>query len=301
MNHQLIDELEQIGGVLKPASLRGCDEIYIEQPSFTAKIALWGGHLISFIPSGKDDLLFQSENPGSTSRFGRRHFGVPVCWPWFGANTEKPDYQSHGLARYFRWQLTEVSRFKNGDIKLVLKLASDDHPLLEEMWPQAFELRQVFRFGDGFQVNFSAANLSDSPLKVSEALHTYFRVGDSLQASVNGLEGIQYQDKFLGNARAVQQGDVMPCVDLDRVYLDAPAVTRLVDPVLSRTLRIETEGSASTVVWNPGEKLARERADMQDEDYRHFVCVESANALENAYIIEPGGIHQLRMSVQIEP
>ena len=144
MNSQLIEELDALGGEILPANLRDCDEIVLNQPGFTARIALWGGHLVSFKPSGQEDWLFQSENPGGQSRFGRRHFGVPVCWPWFGANYVHDDYPAHGLARYFRWDFIEAGRFKNGDVKIVIRLASEDHPLIEEMWPHAFELRQVF-------------------------------------------------------------------------------------------------------------------------------------------------------------
>lgn len=299
MNGQLMKELEELGGEIRPASLRKCDEIIIDQPGFSAVIALWGGHLVSFIPAGQPDLLFQSENQGGEGRFGRRHFGVPVCWPWFGANENKEDYPAHGLARYFRWEFIEAGRFKNGDVKIVIRLASEDHPLIEEMWPQAFELRQVFRFSSkGFRVNFSAANLSDKPMPVSEALHTYFHVGNNQTAQVHGLDQVTYVDKFNGGDQVQQQGIVSPCDYMDRVYLNAPQECEIHDPELGRRLKIQTEGSASTILWNPGEKLAKQRSDMEDTDYQRFVCVEAGNALDNAYKIAPGEIHQLKLKVR---
>lgn len=301
MNGQLIQELEELGGDLLPASLRECDEIVIDQPGFSARIALWGGHLVSFIPAGQKDVLFQSANQGALTRFGRRHFGVPVCWPWFGANEKKLDYPAHGLARYFRWQFSEAGRFKNGDVKIVLRLASEDHPLVEEMWPQAFELRQVFRFtSDGFSINFSAANLSDQAMPVSEALHTYFHVGDNSTTQVHGLDKTSFVDKLDGGARKKQDGVVTPFECLDSVYIDSPDECTIHDVSFNRKLTVRSEGSQSTVLWNPGPELAKKRADMEDEDYRHFVCVETANALDNAYKIEPGDMHQLRLSVTVE-
>ncbi|SBS32899.1 Putative glucose-6-phosphate 1-epimerase [Marinomonas aquimarina] len=299
MDAQLIRELEELGGEIRPSSLRECDEIIIDQPSYTARIALWGGHLVSFVPTGQADLLFQSENEGAQTRFGRRHFGVPVCWPWFGANTEDDDLPAHGLARYFRWQLVEVGRFKNGDAKIVIRLASEDHPLIEEMWPHAFELRQVFRLGEGFSINFSAANLSDKDMSVSEALHTYFHIGDNQTAQVHGLDGVTYVDKFDEGQEKTQKGVVSPCEELDRVYLDAPEQVALHDPILGRKLIIESEGARSKVLWNPGEALAKLRADMEEEDYRRFVCIETANALSNAYKIKAGEMHQLRFTVHV--
>ncbi|MBM6552010.1 D-hexose-6-phosphate mutarotase [Marinomonas ostreistagni] len=300
MDAQLMRELEELGGEIRPASLRDCDEIIIDQPGFSARIALWGGHLVSFVPAEQTDWLFQSDNEGVETRFGRRHFGVPVCWPWFGANQDDDDLPAHGLARYFRWQLVEVGRFKNGDVKLVIRLASEDHPLLEEMWPYAFELRQVFRLGEGFSINFSAANLSDQAMPVSEALHTYFRVGDNQAARVSGLDGVTYIDKFNEGKQSTQEGDVTPCEELDRVYINSPEQVRLHDPKLGRTLLIESQGARSTVLWNPGEALAKLRADMEEGDQSHFVCVETANALANQYQIAAGDMHQLRLTVRAE-
>ncbi|SBS26552.1 Putative glucose-6-phosphate 1-epimerase [Marinomonas spartinae] len=301
MNGQLIQELEALGGDLLPASLRECDEIVIDQPEYHARIALWGGHLVSFVPTGQKDLLFQSANQGDQTRFGRRHFGVPVCWPWFGANEKQLDYPAHGLARYFRWQFSEAGRFKNGDVKIVLRLASEDHPLLEEMWPQAFELRQVFRFtGDGFSINFSAANLSDKSMAVTEALHTYFHVGDNRQVQVQGLDGVSFIDKLDNGARKKQSGVITPFECLDSVYIDSPDECVIEDVSFARKITLRTEGSQSTVLWNPGPELAKKRADMEDEDYRHFVCVETANALNNGYEIASGEMHQLRLSVTVE-
>ncbi|REG82583.1 D-hexose-6-phosphate mutarotase [Marinomonas pollencensis] len=302
MNGQLIRELETLGGEILPASLKDCDEIVINQPDFSARIALWGGHLVSFVPTGQADLLFQSANEGADTRFGRRHFGVPICWPWFGAHEKHSDYPAHGLARYFRWQLAEVGRFKNEDVKIVLRLASEDHPLIEEMWPQAFELRQVFRFTkDGFSINFSAANLSEKSMSISEALHTYFHVGDNKATSVHGLDGGIYVDKLAKNARKQQEGAVTPFECLDSVYLESPDVCEIHDSEFKRKLIVSSEGSQSTVLWNPGPELAKQRSDMEDEDYRHFVCVETANALNDSYEIKPGDMHQLRLNVSVVP
>ncbi|MFT2097943.1 D-hexose-6-phosphate mutarotase [Marinomonas sp. 2405UD66-6] len=302
MNGRLIKELEELGGEIRPASLKKCDEIIIDQPGFSAAIALWGGHLESFIPTGQEDLLFQSENLGGKGRFERRHFGVPVCWPWFGANEEHDDYPAHGLARYFRWELIEAGHFKNGDVKIVIRLASEDHPLIEEMWPHAFELRQVFRFSNkGFRINFSAANLSDKPMPISEALHTYFNVADNKAAEVHGLDQISYVDKFDNSEKKLQEGIVTPCDCMDRVYLSAPDECEIQDPVFNRKIVIQTEGSQSTVLWNPGAELAKKRTDMEDEEYRRFVCVEAANVLTDGYEIAPGSIHQLKLKVKLKP
>ncbi len=301
MNGQLIQELEALGGYLLIASLRECDEIVIEQPGFSARIALWGGHLASFTPTGQKDVLFQSNNLGDQTCFGRRHFGIPVCWPWFGANKEHADYPIHGLARYFRWQFSEAGRFRNGDIKIVLRLVSENYTLIKEMWPNAFELRQVFRFtNDNFSINFSAANLSDKAMEVSEALHTYFYVGNNKSVEIYGLDKTIFVDKLDKDTRKQQKGVIKSFECLDSVFVNSPNRCVIHDRSFDRNIIIRSRGSNSTVLWNPGPDLAKRRGDMEDEDYRHFVCVETANALNNTYQIEPGDIHQLRLSVTIQ-
>lgn len=299
MKKQLMDDLEQVGGTLTASNLRGCDEILIEQPEFTARIALWGGHLVSFIQASGEDVLFQSSNLGKEGRFGGQHMGVPVCWPWF-AKHAKSDYPSHGVARYLRWRLDEASRYKDGDVKIVLKLASHKHPIIEDMWPHAFELSLVFRLGDGFRIDLFAANLSEEEVEVTEAFHSYFLVGDSQQVKVEGLDGLTYVDKLADDANVAQQGDVTPCVAMDRVY-ETQQKTYLVDPVLKRKLQISTKGCENIVLWNPGQEKAKDRADMEDDEYQKFVCVEPANALTNRYTIQPGEVHQMRMKVKVEP
>lgn len=300
MDKQLMDDLEQVGGSLIASNLRGCDEILIEQPEFSARIALWGGHLVSFIPKSGIDILFQSANAGGDSRFDGQHLGVPVCWPWFAEHDSQEDYPLHGLVRYLRWQLVGVDRYKNGDIKIILKLNSSQHPIIEDMWPQAFELRLVFRLGDGFRIDFFAANLSEQVMTIGEALHTYFYVGDTNEASIEGLDNKLYIDKLDDNKHHTQAGHVSPCIDFDRVYQHSGEAICLVDPVLKRKISLSTEGSANAVLWNPGVDGAKHYSNLEVEDYKHFVCIETANALENTYELEPGEIHQLRMKVTVE-
>jgi glucose-6-phosphate 1-epimerase len=46
-------------------------------------------------------------------------------------------------------------------------------------------------------------------------------------------------------------------------------------------------------VWNPGEAGARDIADLPDDGWRNFVCLEPANAGEYAIELEPGQRHRL--------
>ena len=47
------------------------------------------------------------------------------------------------------------------------------------------------------------------------------------------------------------------------------------------------------MVWNPGDAGAAAIGDMPDEGWRTFVCLEAANASEDAIELEPGQRHRL--------
>ena len=47
-------------------------------------------------------------------------------------------------------------------------------------------------------------------------------------------------------------------------------------------------GSGSTVVWNPWVERSAAFADLAPDEYRRFVCVETANADAAAVTLAPG-------------
>ncbi|NJL73335.1 MAG: hypothetical protein HC888_18270 [Candidatus Competibacteraceae bacterium] len=71
-------------------------------------------------------------------------------------------------------------------------------------------------------------------------------------------------------------------------------------PGFQRRIKIEKEKSLTTVVWNPGETLGSKMADMEAGGFRKFICVESANALENAVVLDAGESHSLAVKISVE-
>jgi glucose-6-phosphate 1-epimerase len=108
-------------------------------------------------------------------------------------------------------------------------------------------------------------------------------------------------DKVDGGRRKTQQGAIVIGSEVDRVYLDTAADCMIEDAGLKRLIRIRKEGSRSTVVWNPWVAKAEKMGDFGPEGYLGMVCVESANALDNAVTIAPGGEHVLTVRYSIEP
>ena len=89
------------------------------------------------------------------------------------------------------------------------------------------------------------------------------------------------------------RGAVRFAGEVDRIYTGAPAELDIVDGASGHTLRISAEGSRTAVVWNPGAALAAGMADLAADEYRRFVCVETANAADEVVTLPPGGEHRL--------
>jgi glucose-6-phosphate 1-epimerase len=72
------------------------------------------------------------------------------------------------------------------------------------------------------------------------------------------------------------------------------------DRKLRRNVLVTKSGSDSTVVWNPWAEKSAQMADMGEGAYRGMLCVESANAAENAVTVAPGQHHSMRVVYAVQ-
>ncbi len=220
--------------------------------------------------------------------------GIPVCWPWFGPGRGGGMEPAHGFVRTAPWHLAE--REDDGeDVVVTHRISSAD--VSPANWPHPYELELATRVGAALDLTLTTTNAGDAPIVVEEALHAYLAVGDVRQVKLDGLDGRSYFDKVTG-AERVQSGPVRFAGETDSVYRTGEPVV-LDDPVLDRRLVISTEGSANVVVWNPWAEKAAEVPDIGDDDWTGFLCVEGANAFENAVTVEPGESHAMTYRVEV--
>jgi glucose-6-phosphate 1-epimerase len=138
---------------------------------------------------------------------------------------------------------------------------------------------------------------------LSQALHTYFNVGDVRQVQLSGLSGYPYFDYGVAKA-ADEAGTLLGGFEaIERIYSDPKGYCELIDPVLGRSIVVTSTGSRSTVVWNPGLERAKAMGDLGPDGYLRMLCIESANApLANDTItIAPGGSHTLAVQYRVIP
>jgi glucose-6-phosphate 1-epimerase len=144
-------------------------------------------------------------------------------------------------------------------------------------------------------------NTGNQAFEITQALHTYFKVGDIKQVSVQGLDGCPYLDKVDGGAEKQQTGEITISEEVDRVYTNVPARLVIDDAALGRQIQIQSTGSKTAIVWNPWSEISAKMADLGDQDYERFVCVETANAADDIITVKPGETVQLTAQYSIEP
>lgn len=253
----------------------------------TAGIALHGGHVVSFTPAGKDDLIWMSDSAIFDGKAALRG-GIPVCWPWFGRIAAP----AHGFARTSEWTLVE---HKENDHGVIVVLGVEATADTLAIWPYQFQARLYVEIGDALNLTLEVTNTDEKAWTFSGALHTYLNVGDISQTTTTGM-GREYIDS-LQNAKVCQGGEQLLLTDtIDRVYTAPEAQIKVADAKLNRTLTVENSGHNSAVLWNPWAAGAQSMADMPDDGYQTMLCVEStlhAPCLSAGKTLQPGESHQL--------
>lgn len=265
-------------------------EIMVSNQYAKARISLYGGQVLSFHPKdAEQDLLFLSPDAVFDDGVPIRG-GIPVCWPWFGPSS-KSGQPSHGVARTQTWSIEKTVQLSDGSSEVVLQLPPGDYGGLTGL---ALSLRICI--GKTLLLELLTENVGDSPQVVSQALHSYFRVGKVSECNLEGLDQVEFVDKLHEDRFSIQQGDLTIKEPVDRIYLCDSNLINLRDPGLGRTINIQNAGNDSTVVWNPGCALK----DLTGESYHQMVCVESARLNSNQHTILPNESLLLSTEIGVE-
>jgi glucose-6-phosphate 1-epimerase len=254
-----------------------------------------GAHITSWKPAGREEVLFLS----SQSRWEHGHAirgGVPICFPWFGGKTDDPKAPAHGFVRTQAWQLESIAQFESA---VTVSMVTESNENTMRWWPAEFRLLHRATFGSELSLELVVTNKGRSSLRLEEALHAYFRVGNIEKAQVRGLDKILYLDKTDSNRKKMQHGEIAMVSETDRVYLNTADSIELEDPVLSRCARVTKENSRTTVVWNPWVQKAHSLSDFADDEWKQMICIETSNVSDFAVNLEPGEQHTMKALVRI--
>lgn len=266
---------------IEPVSFHGLPAVQLSTAAGArAIVMLQGGQLVSWVtPDGRERLYLsrQAVFDGHTPVRG----GVPVCFPQFAARGPLP---RHGFVRTLPWQ--ETGRRCGEDFAL-LTLGCSDDAHTRRLWPHRFALELSFSIEDSrLDLELEVCNQDDRDFTFTTALHTYLAMTEVEHARIVGLHGHHYVDAVAGERLERDSGDSL-CIEgeTDRIYHD------LGRPLLLRTdtgsLGLNQEGFPDIVVWNPWEDRCAALPDMEDDDFRHMLCIEAA-AVAQPIVLSPG-------------
>ena len=263
-----------------------------------AHVYAHGAHVTHYARRGERPLLFLSSRssfePGKAIRGG-----VPVIFPWFGARAAHPGAPSHGVARTAAWRVESPARLEGRVATTTLRLDADE--ATRALWPHDFTCRYRVSAGDTLELALEVINTSPEAWTFEAALHTYLAVGDAAGASLTGLDGATFIDKMDGLARKTLPGGPWRLTgETDRVFVGTRATVVVDDPAWRRRLVVDKHGSATTVVWNPWAAGAARLSDLADDEWPAMLCVETANAADDAVTLAPGGRHEMRVTLRSE-
>jgi D-hexose-6-phosphate mutarotase len=260
-----------------------------------AHLYLHGAHVLHYQPAGHQPVLWQSEEswfePGKPIRGG-----IPVCWPWFGAHPTEPDKPSHGYVRLTEWEPISSSATEESTIVTLQFPASGS--------PEGISLQLRLELSNKLSVSLTTSNNSAIDFKFSEALHSYFFIRDIHSVVVSGLEEQNYLDSLSRGSSPQQQiGLISFSAETDRVYINTPHTSTIIDEELKRSIQIQKENSLSTVVWNPWIDKSIRMPDFGDREFTGMLCLETANCGPNTVTLSAGETHtiSLLMFVQTHP
>ena len=274
-----------------------------------AIVALHGAHLLSWVPTGQRDVFWLS--PQALPEPAAIRGGVPVCWPWFARQGQSAGAVQHGPVRNLRWQISAIHGSSDDEISLSLQPCTQaDHGNTLVSTAPGLQVSLRITLGQTLTQTLHTSNLGRQPFALTQALHSYFAVGHAAQAGIEGLTGLPYQDRLRDLAFDVQRSPFALDQACDRTYThpaqDASVQPGhpnhryvLVDPVWQRRIVIATQGSQSVVVWNPGSAGARTMADVPDDGWQDFFCVETSNAGPDVALLAAGAEHSLGHTLSV--
>lgn len=253
-----------------------------------ARAVMWpqGAQVASWIPAGDDERLFLSVHPSGGP--GGLRGGVPVIFPQFGGFGPLP---AHGFARSVVWDLVAAASHPDdgrphgpGDGEAMAEFALRDSEATRAVWPHAFRATlNVHAGGPRLRVALGVTNTGDQPFSFTAALHTYIRVAELAETTLEGLAGLRYFDHQNGDVvRMESEPRVAFKGPVDRIYYHVPGAIVVREP--ERQLWIEAKGFPDAVVWTPWTNAVK---NLEPDGYRHFVCVEAA-AVQTPITLAPG-------------
>ncbi|EPY37381.1 glucose-6-phosphate 1-epimerase [Angomonas deanei] len=203
---------------------------------------------------------------------------------------------SHGFARVRPWKIESIAEGEaTFSLRATLQEMSPEGLVVSDSDRNAVQLYYTITFCKSkLRLGMRIVNMtSDAPLPFHFAFHSYFGVKEISNTIINGLNSTSYINNLTADPKTVvlnppQEVHIIS-EEFDRIYKDQPSAIELVDATTNkRIVNIASTTLKDVVVWNPWIEKAKRFADMPDEDYHKFVCVEHGSILRKN-VLQPRG------------
>lgn len=260
-------------------------------------ICLYGAHVTSFKPRNSMEILWMSTE--SNFEVGKAiRGGIPVCFPWFGPHKTDPEMPQHGFARLMYWDVLETATLPSDETLIRLQLCSSEET--KAYWPHDFCAQISVIVGMTLKVTLKVTNTSSVPFEYTCALHSYFGLSSIENLAIEGLQGTSYHNQ-LEPGDFVQEEPLLEIHQAEtRHYYNTEGPYIIEDTIFKKKIRVAKAGSQVTTVWNPWEETCASIADLPDDAYETFVCVEAVNAFNDSIHLAPKESHETSAMIGME-
>jgi glucose-6-phosphate 1-epimerase len=244
----------------------------------SAEIALFGAHLLSFIPNSDAKERLWLSDTAVLNKSKPIRGGIPICWPWFAdissdKNTRNnAKLPAHGFVRTQDWQVVNIVESTEATTITLSPTQLGLYGFSEQLLTSV-----EFTFSKKCRVKLITKNTSEQAIKITAALHSYFNVTNIHQTKIIGVAG-KYIDKTKASAAFEQLLPYLISSETDKIHLQDENnlfdFIHLVCP--DKKISIEQHGHDSVVVWNPWQKKSKTMTDMQDNSYNNMLCIEAS-------------------------
>lgn len=287
--HGILEETkqDQAGNLLKIMT--------IENDFCKAQIAYRGAQILQFFDKtlGKD-LLWCSEQ-SSFKPLKAIRGGIPLCFPWFGANKKNANLPAHGFARNQDWQLKAVEYVEDQGHRL--KFALQDNAATRQIWDYAFQIELELHLGRELQLNLQVINQDQHDFEFTFAWHSYFAVENITQTQISGLENMLFLDQLTGQQHT-QMGLIRFDQETDRIYQQTQQSYQILEQHQAH-IEIQSQDCPNVVVWNPWIEKTQRLGDVALDAWQSFVCVECGHIMPEAKQLQAGQQLEFKLRLQI--
>ena len=270
---------------IEPSTNKGLESLIIKDPSnkTSAEILLFGATLISWKVNSIEKIFLSDTAIFNGIKAIRG--GIPIVFPQFGQ--PKKEMNQHGFARNSLWDVQSTNTTDNyGEIVFVL----NDNESTRSLWPHRFILEyKVFLTLEGLSTELIAKNCGSESFDCQMLLHTYYKIDDINQIAVEGFTGSSCKNQL--TSEVIVENSVVNKIseEVDKIYMENNSNQSIGDILLSNTghgnINISKKAYKSDIMskivvpvdvvfWNPWIEKAKSLADLPDEAYHNFVCIE---------------------------